>query len=576
MKMTAVAPLQRAYPRAILASLLFLFALPALIWWLGVRLLEPGQATVLAEPGSPIWQLQMAVRLARALLMAGAGGLGVLALLAWLVTQGRAWRAFSLRAALVLLPLMGVAGVVAQAMLLAWMCQWLVAKGLGVSSGKLLAAGLGAGALMLWPMLKALLTLRTPTPELQGQSLKPADAPELWDRIRRLSALLQTKAPDHLVASVEAQFFVTQSPVKVQGQRLTGRVLAFSLPLLRRLEKEEADAVLVHELAHFLQDDTAYAASIGFSRRRFEACHARMARPGGSLVVCHLMTVYRMAFEWAESRASRRRELAADRLAMRHVSPYALVNALVKIVAYGRYRQLVEEGRFAQQSRHQEKLCMGERIAAGLDAYVGSEAFGRALQEAPLPHPFDAHPTLQQRMQAAKLELSEETCRRVLRRPVIESWVDAIHDAEGLESRLWARHEAEWAAAGEQGRAARLDPRTQDERQFVERHFPARRFELKDGQQVQVQLDGLKGPGLAGWLAWRDIQDMDYRTGLWSDRLRLDHPPGHHLGPRSVLVLRGIRPQREAFLEALNQHWHRHAVLRRHEARTLPQPLAGR
>ena len=70
MKMTAVAPLQRAYPRAIRASLLFLFALPALIWWLGVRLLEPGQATVLAEPGSPIWQLQMAVRLARALLMA--------------------------------------------------------------------------------------------------------------------------------------------------------------------------------------------------------------------------------------------------------------------------------------------------------------------------------------------------------------------------------------------------------------------------------------------------------------------------------------------------------------------------
>ena len=40
MKMTAVAPLQRAYPRAILASLLFLFALPALIWWLGVRLLD--------------------------------------------------------------------------------------------------------------------------------------------------------------------------------------------------------------------------------------------------------------------------------------------------------------------------------------------------------------------------------------------------------------------------------------------------------------------------------------------------------------------------------------------------------
>ena len=79
---------------------------------------------------------------------------------------------------------------------------------------------------MLWPMLKALLTLRTPTPELQGQSLKPADAPELWERIRRLSALLQTKAPDHLVASVEAQFFghtqqVVSSATTISPSRAT-------------------------------------------------------------------------------------------------------------------------------------------------------------------------------------------------------------------------------------------------------------------------------------------------------------------------------------------------------------------
>lgn len=547
--MTAAVPLQRAHARAILASLLFLLAMPGLLSLLAARL--PGVVT--PASGIPAWPLAPLTQAAQALVLAGWVGLALLALLCLAATQGRGWRLASLALARRLLPVMGVAGLAAQLGLMAWMAMWWLAHAVGVAPGKLLVALAGMGLLALWPLGRLLWSPRHSPSLCQGHWLTPDQAPAFWTRLKDLAAALGTTPPERVLLTVADSIHVTESPVQVGSEVFRGRLLVLSLPLLRRLEMEEADAVLVHELAHFLQHDTAYAAAMGPARRRFEARHARMAAPGGSRIVCHLMTVYRMAFEWRESGASRRRELAADRLAIRHVSPYALVNALVKMVAYARYRQLVGQGLLAQQARHQDRRGLGERVAEGLDAYVGSEAFGRALRESPWPHPVDEHPTLQQRMKAAGLELSEDTCRRVLRRPVVDSWAASFEGHQAVEDALWQ-------AAGLEGTAG---AGAGEGRRFIGQPAPALRFPLPDGSELSLDAQGIVLPGEAGVLGWDEVAALDYRTGWWSDQLRLVHVAGHARGPRTVARLKGMRAQREAFLEALNHHWQRESLARR-------------
>jgi len=95
---------------------------------------------------------------------------------------------------------------------------------------------------------------------------------------------------------------VTEAPLDVQQQTLTGRSLYVSLPLLRLLDRSEADAVLIHELAHLRGGDTASSAKLGPKLVDFDHYCRLMLHGGATIVIFHVMNLYRLIFELALQR----------------------------------------------------------------------------------------------------------------------------------------------------------------------------------------------------------------------------------------------------------------------------------
>ncbi len=186
---------------------------------------------------------------------------------------------------------------------------------------------------------------------------------------------LKTAPPKQIVAGIDANFFVTQAPLKVGDEILKGRTLYVSLPLLRKLETGEADAVLAHELAHLSGGDTANSAKLGLALQHYDQYCARMGKGGATLVVWPLLALYRIIFELALARSRRQREFRADSVAAKLVSPEAIGKSLVKLAAYSIYRNKIESDLFGHNAQHTGSLGIASAIDSGLGTYVHSAAF---------------------------------------------------------------------------------------------------------------------------------------------------------------------------------------------------------
>jgi Zn-dependent protease with chaperone function len=168
---------------------------------------------------------------------------------------------------------------------------------------------------------------------INGDLLLESTEPLLWSRVRSLAKRLETAPPDHIVAGIDCNFFVTQAPLEVNGRKLSGRTLFVSLPLLRQFNAAEADAVLAHELAHFRGGDVKSTALLNPKLRQFDLYRNVMAYRH-IFIANYMLQLYRLIFELALQRDSRKREFIADRAAATAVSGQAVVNALIKLSAY--------------------------------------------------------------------------------------------------------------------------------------------------------------------------------------------------------------------------------------------------
>ncbi len=165
-----------------------------------------------------------------------------------------------------------------------------------------------------------------------------AQAPELVDRVERLAA--QFDLPMPRVALIDSE---------VPNAMATGRdpahsVVAVTTGILRRLDGEELDAVLAHELSHVRHRDAAvltmaavfatvasFIVQIGFW---FGLGGGERDRDGrSSIVLVYLVSLAVWLISFLLIRAlSRYRELAADRgAAIMTGAPSQLASALVKI-----------------------------------------------------------------------------------------------------------------------------------------------------------------------------------------------------------------------------------------------------
>lgn len=167
-----------------------------------------------------------------------------------------------------------------------------------------------------------------------------AQAPALWRLIDDVARHIGATPPDHLIIACEPTCYAIEVPVRTLTERLTGRTLCLSLPLLYLWDEDELRAVVAHELAHFHGADTRYSREYAPAFRsaveavgELQAAFARDRRalPALPLVPPFAFTVERFAL--AAAAHSREREFAADAVAARVASGPALATALLKVAS---------------------------------------------------------------------------------------------------------------------------------------------------------------------------------------------------------------------------------------------------
>lgn len=528
----------------------------------------------LCERFSDTWQFDMARTASLWTLVAS--GLLLLAVLglAALAFADRTLRYTSFVAGWRLTTWASAAALVVQGAMAVWLSFWLTAFFFRQYSPKLvLVVGFAVLAGVLVAVAGLFKRVHSESRAV-GEVVAEEDAPVLWKRIRHLAERLKTAPPQHIVAGIDANFFVTEAPLAVGDRLLTGRTLFVSLPLLRILDQAEADAVFGHELAHLRGGDTKNSAQLGPKLVQFD--HYRQAiRAGGlSALALPLLDLYRMVFEIALARDSREREFKADRMAAKLTSPAAIAQALVKIAAYAQYRARIEDELFGRDQRHDAaSLGIASFVAQGLAPYAASQDFVEAMQSANVPHPYDTHPAMPERLRNVGMALKAQDYGAIAVRAPAATWVQQMLTADAVEARLWSTYETAFAQDHERSLAYRYEPATDEERALVERYFPAVVFALKNGATVEVSIDGIRTSADETTVFWDAVKALQFNESSFGNALVVTHPEKNALGlgaKTSKIKLPGLGKEKDRFNAVVGAYWQRHQIMRAQQA-PLPQ-----
>lgn len=516
------------------------------------------------EPFSDVWQFYAAHLIAQWTVLAGVAVLLAELLLGAVAFWNRKAQYLSFVLGWRMLSLVSAAQMLVQGAMLVWLSFWITAFFFHFYSIKLIAVIGFVVAVAVFFAITGLLRRPALGNTIEGELVGDGDAPGLWANTRLLAARLKTAPPKQIVAGIDTNFFVTEAPLTVAGKVLTGRTLFVSLPLLRLLDRAQADAVLGHELAHFRGGDAASSARLGPKLVQYD--HYLMMMRGGGLtvVVYHLMYLYRVIFEFALMRDSREREFKADRTAAKLVSPQAIVQSLIKIAAYDSYRSEIERELFEHDRQHGQQLGIAQFVASGLAPYAASAKFVKAMGSASVPHPFDSHPAMLDRMKNVRHLVKPDAFAAIVTEPAVRTWADDIQTAPQVEQRLWAAYEQGFAADHERTLAYRYVPDNEMERALVLRYFPPVQFQLKGKLAIAVSYSGLQLPGRPDELSWDEVKTLAYENGFGGDVLTVTLHEKGLLGAKTTKVkLPGIGKQREPFKTVLGVYRHRHEVMRK-------------
>lgn len=374
-----------------------------------------------------------------------------------------------------LLRLFATGQVVIQGCLAIALSYWVTALWAEMYVPKLIVIVAILALVAVGAVIKAIFTRIDQDFAIEGDVLRKADAPALWESLESLCDALQTDPPDQVIAGIDDNFFVTEHTVTVDDKSLSGRTLFVSLSLLRKLNGSEADAVLAHEMAHFSGNDTLYTKKISPLLNRYGIYLAALYEGVLSRVVFYVMVCFRGLFEVSLGRRSREREFRADRIAVEQTSAEDLTNALVKIAAYSSYRGAIEQ-RLFEQDAELGALDIAEKVEAGFAKHVDEFLAGEDLDESATAHPFDSHPPTRSRFEAVGREFAPESFREMLLAPPDGRWLQNIPDADAKEKEQWKNYEDRFREFHEQILAYRYLPETERETELVRKLFPELTF----------------------------------------------------------------------------------------------------
>lgn len=450
----------------------------------------------------------------------------------------------------------GAVQTVIQGILIVALSFWMTALWAGQYYPKLIFLAGAAAVVACGAVIMAIFKRVRPECVVEGEVLTKQDAPAMWRDLQAICDQVGTEPPDQVVVGIDTNFFVTEQPVTVGEQTYHGRTLFVSLSLLEQLQGGEAAAVLAHEMAHFSGNDTLYSRRISPLLIRYSHYLEALGSGGVTLPIFYAMVCFRALYEISLGRLSRQREFRADAIAATCTSPRDLAGALLKIVAYARYRDTVE-GEIFKQEEVLEAANISDRIAEGFPAYASSFVSTADIGELATSHPFDSHPPLAERLEAVGVPMDPDVAKAVLSVPPDAAWFHRIHAAEEIQQRQWADFEKRFRDYHEESLPFRFLPENEREREIVVKSFPEVQIV---GKSAALTIDFEKVTG--EWpepIRFVDVTAMAVDQGV----LVIDHGPGGKQKTRLKLKLFGDRQQE--VLDTLSRYYGRSVAAREYQ-----------
>lgn len=389
---------------------------------------------------------------------------------------------------------------------------------------------------------------------VQGKMIDPASDPALWHELEKICSRVGTAPPDQVILGIDDNFFVTEMPITVGGKTYHGRTLYVSLSLLKQMHGEEVDAVLAHEMAHFSGQDTVYSKKISPLLVRYSHYLDALSK-GAARPIYHFMACFRALYELSLSKFGRQREFRADRIAMDIASPAALASGLLRTVAYSHFRNHVQNDLFQkEQALESANIC--ERIETGFQSFATTFASTDDVVNLESSHPFDRHPSIAQRLEAAGFPFDREQLQTMLSAPGDGRWYWKIASAEQFERNEWNDFEQQFRDAHERSLPYRFLPQTEAEMAVVLKAFPNIEIEGKAGS-VALTFEGLHYSTWTYPVMFAEITNIALDKKDW---LQIQYERD---GKHSVSIkMTDFERRRQEALDAIGQYYGRYVTAR--------------
>lgn len=346
---------------------------------------------------------------------------------------------------------------------------------------------------------------------LEGHLLRRENAEQIWSYLDVICENLGTNAPDNFILGVDDNFFVTEHPVTVDEDILTGRTLYASIFHMEKFSIDESRAVIAHEIAHFSGNDTLFSKKISPMLNRCDIYLNILSESLTTLPIFYFLLCFRSLFELSLCKISRQREARADKLAAELVGADHLVNALVKLVLYSNYRLSIEHGLYFSDKKLDD-IKIFEKITAGFQDYLCHQENNLAFLEQETEHPFDTHPSISKRMEALGITASESMIEHAMQQPE-HSWFESIEHGHSIKEKLITNYEKEFKHAHEHELSYRLMPQTNEEIALVEKHFPNIEVKSKDGKRtINIHYDEINSSEWLEPIKFSEIKSYEFQN----------------------------------------------------------------
>lgn len=471
-------------------------------------------------------------------------------------STSRAMQYRSFVASFRILRVVSAAIVVFQGALAVWLSFWITAILFESYYVKLIILAAVLALFAIGAILKAIFAKSSDILPVSGLWVPREKAPGLFARIDAIAQRLGTKPPENLVAGIDDNFFVCEGKVSCTDRELEGRTLFVSLTLLRILDADETEAVLGHEMAHFSGGDVEHSTKLSPAINRVGLYLQGLGSTPLSIPVALFLAAVFDLFDLSFSKSRREREFAADAASAGITSPDAIARALVKIGAYASYGTRVEASLFERDSVH-ESLGIADRIRKGFGEYAQTPKLSFDLVDSQIPHPFDSHPPLLERIAAVGSSVREADFAGILLRESATGYYGAIEGAAELEARQWTDYEKQFSENHEFALLHRYRPETPEERAFVETRFPPQSFRTSSVPEfVRIDCLELRCSEWGDVVALAQVKAARIDNHLMREHLILDLESDGAFTSAHKIPL-GSLSEKQAFLDAFNAYWNR-------------------